>query len=413
MNFLLVEPEFPLPTKSKNHKDFLPAGLLKLAALLENKGNKVQLVRGNEKKDKIIFRPKEIWITSLFTYWIDDVRKSVEHYRRLFKNVKITVGGIAASLLGEEETKKITKCDEVYIGVNEEAEKLSSDLLKKAYKKHLNGEVDFQILHAQRGCIRRCKFCGTYLIEPRFIPVKSIKSKIFMRKLVFYDNNFLANPHIETILDELIELKNQRKILWCESQSGFDGRLMLKNTHLVKKIKEAGFRDVRIAWDGSFNEAEKIKKQIDLLKKTGYKSKDLYVFMIYNWDISFEDMEKKRVQCFKWKVQISDCRNRPLTQKFDNYKPNKNKQTNDDYYIHEEKGWSDKLVKQFRRNVRRQNICVRHGFYVYSKDLERKKASREVSLEIQHSKTKREAVGLLKKYNLSNWDPSKQPSIDS
>lgn len=412
MNYLLVEPEFPLPTKSKNHKDFLPIGLLKLAALLEKNGHKVQLVRGNLEKNEIFFRPKEIWITSLFTYWIDDVRKSVDHYRNLFKKAKITVGGISASLLGEEETKKITKCDEVFIGVNEEAEKLSSDLMEKAYEKHLTGDVDFQILHAQRGCIRRCKFCGTYQIEPSFIPEESIKDKIFMRKLVFYDNNFLANPHIEMILDELIELKKQRKILWCESQSGFDGRLMLDKPHLVKKIKQAGFKNVRIAWDGSFEEAENIKKQINLLKKSRYKSKDLYVFMIYNWDISFEEMEKKRVQCFKWKVQISDCRNRPLDQKFNNYKPNKKNQTNDDYYIHEENGWSDKLIKQFRRNIRRQNICVRHSFYVYSKDLERKKVSKEISLEIQHAKTKREAVGLLRKYNLSNWDPIKQPSID-
>ena len=31
MKILLVEPAFPIPPKSKNHKDFLPIGLLKLA----------------------------------------------------------------------------------------------------------------------------------------------------------------------------------------------------------------------------------------------------------------------------------------------------------------------------------------------------------------------------------------------
>ena len=70
------------------------------------------------------------------------------------------------------------------------------------------------------------------------------------------------------------------------------------------------------------------------------------------------------------------------------------------------------LVKQFRRNVRRQNICVRHGFYIYSKDLERKKVTKKISLKIQRAKTKKEAVGLLRKYNLSNWDPIKKPSLD-
>ena len=31
---LLVEPNFPIPAKSRNHKNFLPIGLLKIAARL-------------------------------------------------------------------------------------------------------------------------------------------------------------------------------------------------------------------------------------------------------------------------------------------------------------------------------------------------------------------------------------------
>ena len=80
----------------------------------------------------------------------------------------------------------------------------------------------------------------------------------------------------------------------------------------------------------------------------------------------FEEMEQKRVKCFDWQVQIADCRYRPLTQTFDEYAPHKKDQT-DGYYIHRKRGWSDALVKQFRRNVRRQNICVRHGFPLYSR----------------------------------------------
>jgi len=46
MNILLVEPDFPIPAKSKNHKDFLPIGLLKLASYLREEGNTIKLVRG-------------------------------------------------------------------------------------------------------------------------------------------------------------------------------------------------------------------------------------------------------------------------------------------------------------------------------------------------------------------------------
>ena len=46
-SYLLVEPDFPIPTKSKNHKDLFPIGLLKLGTMLDEQGHDVQIVRGN------------------------------------------------------------------------------------------------------------------------------------------------------------------------------------------------------------------------------------------------------------------------------------------------------------------------------------------------------------------------------
>jgi len=418
MDYLLVEPEFPIPNKSKNHKNFLPIGLLKIAAMLENQGHTVRLIRGNKtlidyydltnrisKFNQLEYQPDEIWITSLFTYWIYYVRDSVKYYRKLFPKAKIVVGGIAASLFGKEKTKKITKCDEVIIGTIPEAEQISADKMKEVYDKFLNN-VDFQILHAQRGCFRRCKFCGTWKIEPIEIYESSIKNKIFKEKIVFYDNNFLRNPHIHNILDELIELKKKRKIKWCESQSGFDGRLLIKEPILIKKLKLAGFRNIRIAWDGPYKEKESIKEQIEILTygKDSFKRKELEVFMLYNWDISFDEMELKRVKCFKWGVQIADCRFRPLDQEFDYYNPRKLNQTNKDYHIH--KDWTDILVKQFRRNVRRQNICVRRGFDIYVGEFERKSISKTVIKRFLEIEKVDEQKEFLDKRGIKYWDPS-------
>lgn len=45
----------------------------------------------------------------------------------------------------------------------------------------------------------------------------------------------------------------------------------------------------------------------ETLKKSDYRiDEDIFVFMIYNWDIPFEKMELKRVKCWEWKVQIID-----------------------------------------------------------------------------------------------------------
>lgn len=374
---LLVEPDFPIPSKSKNHKNFLPIGLLKIATYLRDEGHKIKLVRGIPKTiestmELIDFNPSEIWVTSLFTYWSEYVRQAVHHYRKMFPGSKIVVGGIYASLRPIQEVLAYTGANEVVQGVIREAEsKLPAyDLLDgNGFNSH---PIDYQILHSSRGCPRKCKFCGTWIIEPEFVPEKSIKDKIRYRKIIFYDNNFLMNPYAKDILLELSDLRKEKKLEWCESQSGFDGRIILKKPELAKMIRNAGFRYPRIAWDWKFDEKDEIKIQIDLLKAAGYSSKDIFVFVLFNWDIPFEEMEKKRVACWKWKVQISDCRFRPLDQLFDHYDPDRKGQTNADYHIHEKAGWTDDLVKRFRQNVRRQNICVREGLRFYSSALERK-----------------------------------------
>ncbi len=407
---ILVEPNFPIPQKSKNHKNFLPIGLLKIASYLQKKNIEVKLIRGIPKNpielSKIIkFSPSEIWITSLFTYWAKYVKDAVQYYKKYFPSSKIVVGGIYASLFSKKEVKKYTGCDEVYQGVIPEAEKYlpAYDLIKNT-NPH---PIDYQIIHASRGCTRKCNFCGTWKIEPKFIPKKSIKNEVKFKKIVFYDNNLLMNPYIDEIFEELINLKKEKKILWCESQSGFDGRILLEKPCLAKKIKKAGFRYPRIAWDWQYKDCNDIERQINILKEAGYPSKEIYIFMIFNWNIPFKEMEMKRIKCWEWNVQIADCRYRPLDQLYDNYNGRKTGQTLEDYYIHEKAGWTDILVKQFRKNIRRQNICIRHGFPFYSKEFEQKRTKKELMRITKNINTKKEKIKYLEKNNISYWFPEK------
>ncbi len=354
MNILLVQPNFPKANKSKNHSDFLPFGLLKLATYYRNKDYDVELVFGEQEPG---LDPDKILITSLFTYWSRYVQESARYYRLFYPDAKIIVGGIYASLM-PEHCKEYTGCNEVFVGVHKGAEKCEPayDLV----------DVDYQILHTTRGCVRECPFCGTWKIEPEFTYKKSIKKELVKNKVVVYDNNFLANPHIENILEEIRETKINGRCITAECQSGFDGRLL--NINLAKQLKAARFRNPRIAWDGTYKQWPKVEKQIRLFAEAGYNPKDMYVFVLYNWDLTFEEMEQKRLKCREWGVQISDCRFRPLDQTFDEYMPLRS-QTNEDYYIHP--NWSDELVKQYRRNIREQNICIRHRLSEYNRKLER------------------------------------------
>ncbi|MCK4826364.1 hypothetical protein KA005_62050, partial [bacterium] len=101
---LLVEPNFPYPTKSKNrgnavHKNFVPVGLLKLGSLYKSQGARVKLVRGNQPKEEFRkFEPSLVLVTSIFTYWSKYVWDAVEYYRGLFPRAQIFLGGIYATL---------------------------------------------------------------------------------------------------------------------------------------------------------------------------------------------------------------------------------------------------------------------------------------------------------------------------
>ena len=401
-NVLLIEPNFPIPNKSRNHSNFLPIGLLKIAAYLKTRNINVELIRFEEDKDEDYgqttlipnedeFKPDLICVTSIFTYWSKYVKNAVFHYKNKFKDVPILVGGVYASLM-PDHCKKYTKCTDVIEGPIPEVENLIPD--------YSLVDVDYQIIHTSRGCIRKCGFCGTYIIEPDWVCKKSIKDEIIKKKLIFYDNNLLANQYIEDILNELIELKKEKKITYLESQSGFDGRILRKKPYLAKMLKDAGFKNPKIAWDYGLIQAPKIKEQIDLLLDAGFMAKEISIFMIYNYEPDYEEMEEKRVKCAEWGVQITDCRYRPLDATDDNYSSYKKEQTSDDYYIHEECGWTDQKIRKFRRNIRRHNICMRHEVDYHSTLLERKIVPQEKAKEYRGMEYKE-----AKKYLPDAWSP--------
>lgn len=128
--------------------------------------------------------------------------------------------------------------------------------------------------------------------------------------------------------------------------------------------------------------------------------------MLYNWELPFGEMEQKRVQCWKWGVQIADCRYRPLTTLRDAYVPYRLDQGPEDYYIHTDCGWSDSLVKQFRRNVRDQNICVRHGFEFYSHAMETKALGSHIRDAIALTSSVDDRMGIIRASGADCWRPA-------
>ena len=375
---LLVEPDFPYPSKSKNkadhiHKNFVPIGLLKFGSFYKAKGFKVKLVRGKKTKEDIGFTPDKILVTSLFTYWSNYVWDSIKHYRNLFPNSEMELGGIYATLHKDNDKFK-TLVNEFKInvspGIHPEAEQYLPDYSL------IPTNVDYHATHMMRGCIRRCNFCGTWRLEPERTNKKKEQIidelvQVGKNRVIFYDNNLLANPNIKDILRGFTDLRIKNKPVIFESQSGFDGRLLEQDPELAVLLKQASFRNVRIAWDNGVEDETSIKKQLDILTKAGYTPKAISIFMIYNFDRTYEDMLVKLGRCKKWGVQVTDCRYRPLETDYDNYSPSKrNGQSEEEYYIHKKAGWTDKKIRNFRKEVREHNIEIRYGGK-YDKNLER------------------------------------------
>ena len=325
--------------------------------------------------------PDEVFITSLFTYWAAAVWESVHYYKQQFPEAPVTVGGIYASLAPDHCAQ--SGCDRVYQGVHQEAEACPPD--------YTLVQTEYQIVSCVPRLRRRCRFCGTYKIEPQYVPKDSVLPEIVRRHLVFYDNNLLANPKIDVILDELAEARFEGRRVTSECQSGFDGRLLTPD--LARRLKAARFRSPRICMGWSFPRGEGNPPAGYDAPGGGVCGQGHLRVHDLHFDISPEEMHRKAERCFRWGVQVADCRYRPLDRFSDGYNPRKKSQEAGEYYLHDR--WRDADVRGFRRAVRENNICLRYGIQrsMYDKRLEglrrdeRSRLVREMGLPLERRLT--------------------------
>lgn len=117
---------------------------------------------------------------------------------------------------------------------------------------------------------------------------------------------------------------------------GYPEHFFMRKSRIIKP---------RFAWDWYYKDQYKIKKTKDMLIKAGYKKREIMVFIICNWKISFEECMKKLDLLKVWGLEVSDCYFD--NQVFPNVIP-----------IH----WSDKQNREFRRKCRKHNHLVYNDF---------------------------------------------------
>ncbi len=259
---LLVEPKKSL----KYHTQYPPLGLLKISSYHKRQGNIVYFVRGIEDNN---FDPDIIYITSLFTYAWEPVHEVIRYYSQKYKKAEIIVGGIYATLCEEHLREAFKDRIMIHKGLFEEVEDLLPDY-------SLIPEWDASIIFASRGCIRNCPFCSVKILEPEFNAKQSVKHLIHPghKRVIFWDNNILASPFWENILQELEESK-----LKVDFNQGLDARLI--NSKVVERLKRLNLPFIRLAYDTQ-GIRKSLKNAIELLKLAGFRGRRIVVYCLYN-----------------------------------------------------------------------------------------------------------------------------------
>lgn len=258
---------------SRATRTLYPLGLLKLGAWRKRLGDKCKLF---PREIPSRGRFDEIWISTLFTFEIPEAVRLVQDAKKT--GARVVVGGIAASLM-PEPFKRAGAI--VRTGLIREAEREIPDYSL------LPDPPEIVISHTSRGCVRKCGFCMVKNLEPEYknrpdwprdIPAGA-------KKIIFFDNNWLAKP-IEAIRADVAEIKKlqARGLRKIDFNQALDCRLL--TDELADLIAELPHDPIRFAFDG-LHEDGYFQRAIERIAKR--KRQTIVSDVLYNFTDSPED----------------------------------------------------------------------------------------------------------------------------
>lgn len=287
MHILLVEPGY--------YTRYPPLGLLKLASLHRNRGDTVELIRGCSFPQK---KPDKVYITSLFTWGWSKVWEAIRHYKGIFPDAETCLGGIYATLMTEHA--KLSGVDRIHTGLVKEAE----DLLP-AYD--LIPRWKWSIVFASRGCVNKCPFCAVPIMEGQMHSCRnSIKHLVYPghNRIVLWDNNILASPNWQSIVDEALDLR-----IAVDYNQGLDA--MLITSDVADTLSKLKMPCIRVAYD--FRAKGKyVKNAIELIKSRGIRGREIFVYMLYNFNDTPDDFFERARDVLSWGAVVFPMRFEPL-----------------------------------------------------------------------------------------------------
>jgi hypothetical protein len=148
---------------------------------------------------------------------------------------------------------------------------------------------NWSLVSTSRGCIRKCSFCAVRYLEPKFECLPTIRDQIGNGHtgIVVWDNNFLASPHKNTILSEIVQ--SRKEVDFCQ---GLDIRLV--DDAFLYQAGRLKFQMLRFAYD-ICGLKQTVAQQVGNLVATGIRPRDIFFYVLYNFRDS-PDLFLEKVQ---------------------------------------------------------------------------------------------------------------------
>ncbi len=298
-----------------------PTGLLKLATVLREQGNSVELIDCLEdisesgvhsafSKDGYIRNryhfgmsfneleahlcglrtaPNYVFVTTLATYWYDSTRDTIRTIRRAFPETTVVAGGIYPTLMPDHAKEHLGA--DVVVGGEVDCAK-DARVCQKLYDK-----PRYIGLQPTRGCPHHCAYCAQQAInrgEMRYRPAHGIVDEIEeasrngIEQVFFFSENFLFNRSY--IMDLLERISRHNIGIRLGAPKGMEP--MLLDYELLSLMKSAGWKGIRLALETKSdshrralnrwrNTADQYAKAIEYVRMAGYGADELGTFLLY------------------------------------------------------------------------------------------------------------------------------------
>ncbi len=303
MKILLLEPAY----KNK----YPPLGLMKIAAFHKWREDKVYFVKGLNKEIRTQMWDR-IYITTMFSFHWAATVKTITYYEFSVKDPQnFFIGGPMATLMADEIEKE-TGFKPIKGLLNEKGK------LRLPYDYKVDNMVpDYSILdeidykypatnayfaYMTRGCVNKCRFCAVPIIEPFYIDYVPLKKQLKMvnkkygakKDLLLLDNNVLASPKFNQIIDEIKDAgfyngaKLNNSFRHVDFNQGIDLRLLTKDK--MKRLSELPIKPLRIAFD-HISLKDKYIEKMEWAAELGLTRLSNYI--LYNFEDAPEDFYER------------------------------------------------------------------------------------------------------------------------